>query len=599
MVSFTRLLLLGLLCSVVVIAALTWWQPTSTVNDLHRILVAVSEAPSDGQPAQRADVTGAESVPFRFTPSTTWRRHSPSLKGSKICFDDLQAWMPCEEKLQCERKRKMSFPCRRRMFYDDDVWDFCSPAARLNKTVYVVNPPLHVANQSVSDEQAWRTLSLPLREAWRAVQYPTQALEAQRNDVHEAPTTGACSAVQRRAIVGFAAKFMRPFQVIALVLSAYRAMGASRPHCTAMHLFVTDPDHPLLLHLQALTTPSLDASSVARMSPSDLLAAKSAGKFRDSFLVLEAFKVYEGRVHSTSGNNRRIEVVRINVIRWWLRHGTGKRYQHFVFTDTRDAVFTGDVFGAVASTLADAHALDGDEEYIYAATEEFPFFRQPRLGLQWNVEVHSTTFGYDMMMLMQRFHLDDYPYMRLINSGVYGGTYRALLDLFEIWGASAAAVFTETFGVDQPLLGGLLYFGLRMSGYSHKAVLLSGSDGPLRHLYTDGGTDQKYPFMRLELHNGTRMFSDEYMRRVVAPTGGSEENQALQPHLTGTFDNAPGPHHLNCRGERYSIVHQSDRYPLVWRSLTEPISGPTIAWSKAHGVEWTWGPRKTKRKGRS
>ncbi|CUG06472.1 Hypothetical protein, putative [Bodo saltans] len=505
--------------------------------------------------------------------------------------------MPCEDKLQCERKRKMSFPCRRRVFYDDDVWDFCSPAARLNKSVYVVNPPLHVANRSVRDEDVWRTLSLPLREAWRAVRFPTTSHVAKRRSSEEEEGRRvSCSTAQRRAIVGFAAKFMRPFQVIALVLSAYRAMGADP--CTNMHLFVTDPDHPMLLHLQALTTYSLDADVAASMSPSELLTAKRSGKLRDSFLVLEAFKVYEGRVHSMSGNNHRVEVVRINVIRWWLQHGDGQRYHQFVFTDTRDAVFTGDIFRDVASTLRDARAVTETDEYIYAATEEFPFFRQPRLGLQWNVEVHSTTFGYEMMMLMQKFHLDDYPFMRLINSGVYGGTYNALLDLFEIWGASAAAVYTETFGVDQPLLGGLLYFGLRMAGYSHRAVLLSGSDGPLRHLYTDGGTEQKYPFMRLELHNGTRMFSDEFMRRVAAPSA-HDEHPILHPSLTGTFEQAPGPHHLNCKGQRYSIVHQSDRYPLVWRSLTEPISGPTIAWAKANGVEWTWGPRKIKRKGKS
>lgn len=603
MTSFTRLLLLGGFAVLALIVAHQQTPDAPFDRTLSEPVVVPVVVPHDGT---RVLPAASGSPPFTFSP-TSWRPHRPSDKGAKVCFEDLQAWMPCEEKLQCERKRRMSFPCRPRMFYDNDVWDFCSPAARLKKSVYIVNPPLHVANASVSDEEVWRTISLPLREAWRAVKYEPRSHAASTLRQPSSSSSSAdngiattCEPLQRRAIVGFAAKFMRPFQVIALVLSAFRAMGEAA-QCTRLHLFVTDVEHPLLLHLQALTTPGYSTDAANRLSPSQLRNAHQEGKFANSFLVLEAFDEYKKRVQSSSGNNHRVEVVRINVIRSWLRDGRGRRYHLFVFADTRDAVFMGDVFDAVASTLGHAHALTNpQEEHIYAATEEFPFFRQPRLGLQWNVEVHSTAFGYEMMMLMQKFHLDDYPYMRLINSGVYGGTYDALVDLFEIWGSSAAAVHTETFGVDQPLLGGLLYFGLRMTGFPHKAVLLSGSDGPLRHLYTDGGTEQRYPFMRLELHNGTRMYSDEFMRRVATTTAPptTDESSVLDASLIGDADVAPGPHQLNCLGERYAVIHQADRYPLVWRSLTEPIAAPTVAWAKAHGVEWTWGPRKPKRKGR-
>jgi hypothetical protein len=583
----------------------------------------MSTAVVDSIPLHTEAESPMPQVAVSHTNFSEWRRHMPSNKGQRICFEDLQAWMPCDDAVRCEKKRRISSPCRDRVFYDDDVWDFCNPAARLNKTVYVMNPPKNVVNRSVSVSDVWRTISLPLREVWRGVQYTAGRVTADAASRRVAASEldhgfdpedmAHCAPERRRAIVAFAAKFMRPFQIMALVLSAFRAMG-SRTLCTRMHIFVSDPESPLLLHLQALTTVDRwgrgsPLPNVEDMSPVELLEAKHKGLLQHSFLVVEPFNVFEARVLESSGNNRRVEVMRINVARRWLRHGGGRSYHQFVFVDSRDAVFMGDVFKAVQTTLQASFSEDANNsmylrEYMYAASEEFPFFRQPRLGLKWNVEVHATTFGADMMKLMELFHLDDYPFMRLINSGVYGGTYGALVDLFEIWGKSTAAVFTETFGVDQPLLGGLMYFGLSMTHYPHPSFLISGSDGPLRHLYTDGGTDPKYPFMRLELHDGTRMWSDAYMRRLVEnqvrqSTEGDDGNRTLDPALTGGYAQAPSPHQLNCRGERYAILHQSDRYPLIWRSLTVPIASRTVAWAQKHRVEWTWGPPRPakKRKG--
>jgi hypothetical protein len=369
---------------------------------------------------------------------------------------------------------------------------------------------------------------------------------------------------ERRAVVGFAAHPMRPFQVIGFVKSFKRAFfrGRDDPEllCTRMHLFVSKLDHFMTLHLQAFATPSLNEEDVFSISPEALVEMSSNGTFSSSLVVLEDYEAAK-RSAPPAGKNRRVEVVRINAIRWWIRESFGRFYEKFLFVDTRDALFISDPVGRVEALISKAsEAQQLPKEFIFAGLEEYPFFRYERVGIRWNVEVHCTVFHSDLMFEMQKIHLAGHPYYQLVNSGVYGGTYYALMDLFEIWGASTAAVVTETFGIDQPLLGALFYFGLRLTNYSHQAFLISVQTGPIRHLYPDGGESRErsnYPYMR--------------------------------------FSNATPAVQLNCNDEPYALIHQGDRYKPSWDAMIEPYNRPSESWARRMRLPytvWTWPTKK-------
>lgn len=679
-----------IVAALVALLLLTLWAPRFISSTMEQPPSTEAELPQQEQQQQDENKGTSPSVPscYQYAPRPVVQ--------------------PCPGKPNCHERSVLTLPCLpSTVFHVKPWWDWCSAATVLKKPLYsMLHPDTDVAwSNGQTLEGLLNVTPVGLREAWRSAAVrnqrridaekeapPPPQQKAKQRTPYSGDDAGVlaferdgllrrCPATaERQVVVGFAARYMRPFQVISFVKSLYQAMwhdrrkggknesqeeddvggnknATERRGCSRLHLFVQSMSHPMWLHLQAVTTPGYE--NAYDKTPSQL-AADAGFLQANSFLVLEDYPTLFAALKQSKkiGNNERPEVVRIAVAEWWVRHSRGQLYDSFLFSDTRDVVFVHQPFRSLREHLrrrpphpADHGGSEGTESssrrssssssssFVFAAAEEFPLLPMDRDGIHWNMEVHSAVFSPPLLQRMiTDVHLgqsppESVPMMRLINSGVWGGTRDAVTDLLEVWGPSTAAVHTETFGIDQPLLGGLMYFGLKAVKYPHQVLLLDQATGPLRHLYPDAGEKgaETYQYIRLgvmgAMDRSPSSWSSASRASRMLMLGGNvfEARQVLSAFRSplsseeGNRDLAlppPSPPHaggatppsevtttiltpLNCEGEPYAILHQLNRYDWLWEWLTMPTEGPTIEWAKRHRVEFTWPAKSPKGKRKS
>ena len=260
---------------------------------------------------------------------------------------------------------------------------------------------------------------------------------------------------------------------------------------------------------------------------------------REELIVVELSELGAGMATSHCG----LLQSRPEYVHRWLRR-EGHRYHMAMLVDCRDVVFQRDAF--------DGAPTDGGEFFAAVAEYQPSGFFDPYNILAhnaqrwWVADRFSYAFYFASRLAAADQIRSSFP---IICAGLYFGTVRAMLDATEVFFKTIAV--DGNCPIDQGVFFGLMAGGFRRAGLRHRLLVLN----PDVHLYRH----RPRSLRAINVHT-QQLSTSELVARLgrnvsaVAPSAGVARLRVLR----------------NCKNRTYSVVHQLDRFPELWRSVQAP-----------------------------
>ena len=267
-----------------------------------------------------------------------------------------------------------------------------------------------------------------------------------------------------------------------------------------------------------------------------------------------------------------------------------------VITDSRDAVFMGNIFEALYERNVDGrsahrrsptvppHSPVNDSSSavvgtLFTVAEAMPLSRQG-MNLMWLRRL----IGANATAVLANRTLAGAP-LPVICSGLYGGTFAAILDYLAVFnetmenrllrskrytlrGGIVASANTIA-GMDQPVHMALVLFGLAQRHFPHRVVLFHAPWwAPFRHAYVDAAVVVEEAAANRSRRNAQSAADKNETRRKKrrAPA-------ATSPPAAVMLREPRSRLHLNCDGDTYRLIHQLDRQGDVWNTDVLEVYG--------------------------
>ena len=205
-----------------------------------------------------------------------------------------------------------------------------------------------------------------------------------------------------------------------------------------------------------------------------------------------------------------------------------KVYNGFISADTRDVVFMADPFHAM---VKDYEFMRKSPSYFFMGCEDIIYNPDVQFNVAW-VKGLSNNAVSDMLQFDTR--LKNHPqWLPVLNSGLYGGTAQAIMDMAELMLKTLMPGPNDEFGYDQGALILLGYLGLEIAKFPHRVYMLHPSASPFRDAYLSSS----WPRVR------TTNVTDSHGGGFARERGSENERMEF----------------LNCAGKPYAVMHQLDR----------------------------------------